>query len=128
MLSDCEIILAGNNVFTGIRTYCFWWNCSYYNLPSKKECLSRQDELCTVWDRYGNEGEIRWLSCPNCNKTASIRKGSFFEQSKLTLQKWLLLMHWWARQYPVTDAAVEVEVTEKTAIQVYQWLRDVCIY
>ena len=69
----------------------------------------------------------RWR-CPDCNKTASIRKGSFFEQSKLTLQKWLLLMHWWARQYPVTDAAVEVEVTEKTAIQVYQWLRDVCSY
>ena len=66
----------------------------------------------------------RWR-CPDCNKTASI---SFFEQSKLTLQKWLLLMHWWARQYPVTDAAVEVEVTEKTAIQVYQWLRDVCSY
>ena len=54
----------------------------------------------------------RWR-CPDCNKTASIRKGSFFEQSKLTLQKWLLLMHWWARQYPVTDAAVEVEVTEQ---------------
>ena len=44
-----------------------------------------------------------------------IRKRSFFEQSKLTLQKWLLLMHWWARQYPVTDAAVEVEVTEKNS-------------
>ena len=59
-ISDCEIILAGNNDFTGIRTYCFWWNCSYYNLSSKRECLSRCHELCTVWDRYGNEGEIRY--------------------------------------------------------------------
>ena len=56
----------------------------------------------------------------------SIRRGSFFERSKLTLQKWLLLMHWWAKEYPVTNAAEEVEVSNKTAIQVYAWLRDVC--
>ena len=52
--------------------------------------------------------------CPDCNKTGSIRKGSFFEQSKLTLQKWLLLMQWWTRQHPVTDATVEVEVTDSS--------------
>ena len=132
MLSDCEIILAGNNVFTGIRTYCFWWNCSYYNLPSKNVLADRMNcAQCGIGMEMKERSDIsdgyRWR-CPDCNKTASIRKGSFFEQSKLTLQKWLLLMHRWARQYPVTDAAVEVEVTEKTAIQVYQWLRDVCSY
>ena len=58
----------------------------------------------------------------------SIRKGSFFAKSKITLQKWRLLMHWWARQYPVKDAANEVAVSEATTIQVYSWLRDVCSY
>ena len=32
----------------------------------------------------------------------------------------------WARQYPVTDAFQEAQVSERSAIQVYQWLRDVC--
>ena len=35
-------------------------------------------------------------------------------------------MHWWIRQYPVTDAAEEAKVTEKTAVQAYQYLRDIC--
>ena len=62
----------------------------------------------------------RWR-CPQCRKCVTIRKGSFFEKSRLSLQKWLLLMHWWAKEYPVTDAAQEIEVDESTAIQVYQW-------
>ena len=32
----------------------------------------------------------------------------------------------WARQYPVTDAAQKAEVDKGTAIDVYQWFREVC--
>ena len=35
-------------------------------------------------------------------------------------------MYWWARNYPVTDAAREAEGTGATACTVYQWLREVC--
>lgn len=35
-------------------------------------------------------------------------------------------MYFWAREYPVSDAAEEAEVQEKTAIDIYQWLRQVC--
>ena len=68
---------------------------------------------------------VRWR-CPDCHKCTSIRKDSFFEKSKITLQKWLLLIHWWSRQYSVKDAAKETQVSEATAIQVYSYLRDVC--
>ena len=37
-----------------------------------------------------------------------------------------MLIYWWVRQYPVTDAAQEAEVQEKSAVQVYQYLRDIC--
>ena len=60
----------------------------------------------------------RWR-CPTCHKGITIRENSFFQRSKLTLQKWLVLINWWARQCPVTDAAQEEEVTEATAIQVH---------
>ena len=45
--------------------------------------------------------------------------GTFFEQwSCLSLRQWIVLLYWWAREYvyPVTDAAQEAEVDEKTAI------------
>jgi hypothetical protein len=35
-------------------------------------------------------------------------------------------MYYWAREYPVRDAAEEAQVQQKTAIDVYQWLREVC--
>ena len=38
----------------------------------------------------------------------------------------VLLMYWWAQNYPVTDVAHETEPTEATACAVYQWLRGVC--
>ena len=52
--------------------------------------------------------------------------GEFFANSKVTLQKWLLLMHWWARDYPVTDAAEEAKISCHTAVQVYQYFHDIC--
>ena len=50
----------------------------------------------------------------------------FFSKSRLTLQKWLILIYFWVREYPVTDATEEAEVHKGSAIDVYQWLREVC--
>ena len=46
--------------------------------------------------------------------------------SRLSLQKWLLLIHYWARNYPVTDSAEETKVDAGTAVDVFQWFREVC--
>ena len=64
--------------------------------------------------------------CPRCKTRKTIRDGSFFHKSHISLQKWLLLIYLWARQYPVCDVAEEVEVDQHTAIDVFQWLREVC--
>ena len=56
----------------------------------------------------------------------SAQREVFFENSKLSLQQWLILMHWWCRQYPVTDASQEAKVTEATGVQAYQYFRDIC--
>ena len=32
----------------------------------------------------------------------------------------------WAREYPVTDVSEEAEVHIETAIDIFQWLREVC--
>ena len=46
--------------------------------------------------------------------------------SRISLKQWIILFHWWAREYPVTDAAEEAEVDRKTAIRAYQHCRDIC--
>ena len=41
----------------------------------------------------------------------------FFSKSKLPLQKWLML-YLWAREYPVSDAAEEAEISSRVAIDI----------
>ena len=67
---------------------------------------------------------VSWW-CSTCKGRKTIRDGSFFAKSRLTLQKWLLIIYMWVRQYPVTDVAEEAEVELHTAIDIFQWLREV---
>ena len=71
-----------------------------------------------------SDGYSWW--CRNCKTRKSIREGSFFSKSKINLQKWLLIIYMWARQYHVTDVSEEAEVHIETAIDIFQWLREVC--
>ena len=57
--------------------------------------------------------------CPQGYTRKSICDGSFFSKSKITLHKWMLLLHFWVYQYLVTDAMQEAEVDRQTAIDVY---------
>ena len=64
--------------------------------------------------------------CSNCKSLLSIRHKRFFSKSNLPLQKWLLMLYLWAREYPVTDAAEEAEISSRVVVDIYQWLREVC--
>ncbi len=63
---------------------------------------------------------VSW-KCPRCKGRKSIRESSFFSKSRLTLQKWLLLIMWAAWECPVTITASMIEVDEGTAIDVYRY-------
>ena len=96
-----------------------------------KRLLARLQDCstCNVPMRQGTRKDVTdglvWR-CPQCKTTKSIRAGSFFSKSRLPLQKWLLLLHFWVKEYPVTDAATDIEVDKNTACDVYRWLREVC--
>ena len=47
-------------------------------------------------------------------------QGTFFAKSWLPLQKWLLLMYLWVREYPIKDAQEEAEVAHDTAVCIYR--------
>ena len=84
---------------------------------------------CTIPMDLGKKADISdgcIFRCSTCKMTKSLRAGSFFSKSKLTLQKWLVMIYWWVRDYPVSDAAEEAKVSRDRTINVYQWLREVC--
>ena len=56
----------------------------------------------------------------------TIREGSFFSNSKLSLQKWLFILVLWANNTPITDATDDAEIDTRTGVDIYQWLREVC--
>ena len=68
---------------------------------------------------------VRW-KCPNCKTSKSIRVGSFFDKSRMTLQQWIMLLFFWADDTPVSKATKHAQVSEHTSIDVYEWLRGVC--
>ena len=71
----------------------------------------------------------RWrCTDSHCKKSLSLRQGTFFENTRIALQQILMLVYWWCRQYPVTQACQEAGVSKTTAIDMYQWLREVCSY
>ena len=88
-------------------------------LPNPKTCPACSTATTMVLEcRDDVSDKYRWR-CPTCQKGISLRDGTFFNKSHLSVQKWVILIHWWAMQYPVTDAAEKAEVTESTASQVY---------
>ena len=122
-VAEMSILDIGPVVFGGTAGIIAFFQ-SKGVLARRQQC-SQCGVAMAMQDRGDISDGCRWR-CPNCHKGVSIRKGSFLALSKLTLQKWLILMHWWAKEYPVTEAAVEAKVSEPTAIQVYQWLREAC--
>lgn len=40
-------------------------------------------------------------------------------KSRLSLQKWLLVIYLWAREYPVTDVASEANISARVAVDMY---------
>ena len=71
-----------------------------------------------------SDGYSWW--CRQCKGRKTIREGSFFSKSKLSLQKWLFLLILWAKETPVMDVIDDAEIDTRTGVDVYQWLREVC--
>lgn len=66
--------------------------------------------------------------CPDtlCHTMSTIRAGSFFEKSKISLDKWLLLLHHWATNAKVATTSSAVGVSKVTIMQVNKFFREIC--
>ena len=64
--------------------------------------------------------------CPKRRTYRTIRAGSFFERSRITLDTWLYVTYLWSQGTKVNSVERQVQIDEKTIIQMFQYLRDVC--
>ena len=55
-----------------------------------------------------------------------MRTGSFFSNSNITLTKYLLMVLHWAYDDQVLDVCQRVHLGEKTGVQCFQYVRDIC--
>ena len=64
--------------------------------------------------------------CPSCKTRTSLRQGSFFAKSHLILHC-MIIIHFWSKQYTLGETAESVEIWKNIAVDVYQWLREICL-
>jgi hypothetical protein len=64
--------------------------------------------------------------CPKRRTYRTIRAGSFFERSRITFDKWLYVIYLWSQGTKVNSVERQEQIGERTVIQMFQYLRDVC--
>ena len=66
--------------------------------------------------------------CPvnHCRKRRSIRAGSFFEDSKISLHHWLYIIFLWSIDETNRKVSLLTGLSLRTVVTVLQRLRDIC--
>ena len=83
------------------------------------------------WTKFARSGDGFVWKCQNkecCafKGTLSIRKGSFFNKSKITLQMWLHAMFLWAEGIGVETATHILNLSRRTLVAIYNFFREIC--
>jgi hypothetical protein len=63
-----------------------------------------------------------------CRRSKSIRAGSFFDQSRLTLCECMLFLHLWSRNYSEKLICDDFNFSNNTVVDWARFCRDLCVY
>ena len=75
-------------------------------------------------DKYA--WKCQFKDCEKYQQYESIRKGSFFFRSKLSLQKWVEAIFFWCEQTSVTHSVNFLNLSRVTVIDIHNFCREVC--
>uniref|UniRef100_A0A0P4WJT7 ISXO2-like transposase domain-containing protein n=1 Tax=Scylla olivacea TaxID=85551 RepID=A0A0P4WJT7_SCYOL len=84
------------------------------NWTKHSKCVDR-----VVW-------KCQTKGCTKYKGTTSIRTGSFFARSRLSLQKWVHIMYLWSERIGETTASRQINLSEKTTIDCFSFFREIC--
>jgi transposase-like protein len=88
------------------------------------ECSSCGNCMQTVMDKSRNDG--CFFRCYPCKKMLSIRTGSFFSRSKLTLGQLLIFVYFWTLKISTSAIAAMLGISEHSAVDWSNLIREVC--
>ncbi|KAK7477868.1 hypothetical protein BaRGS_00030864, partial [Batillaria attramentaria] len=80
----------------------------------------------TVGTFNGHTDGKRWRCPGRCNVTKTIRDGSWFEKSKISLPNNILLFYCWHMDLPQVQVSRELEVSTRTVVDWMNFIREVC--
>ena len=104
---------------------CLEWLCQRRLIKNSLACEICEHQCTLTRCQKGIDG-YRW-KCSTCNFMASVRSGSFFIKSKLSLTVLVLLIYYWAKQSPQKEVRKELDIAcTHTTVDWYNFCRDVC--
>ena len=59
------------------------------------------------------------------NERISVKKGSFFHDSNLTLEQFSKIIYWWSQKASVAHVCHETGVNKNAVIDVFQFIREI---
>ena len=95
-------------------------------LASSMDCQKCNNGTAMVFTERTEQGVKGWLYFAlhplSHNEDHLNNKFFFFAKSKLPLNKWVFLLYLWSMDVGVCTAALQAEVSEVTAVDVYQFV------
>ena len=83
-------------------------------------------ECCIVGDISLSDGQIFQCTDQGCRKRYSIRIGSFFARSKLSLDKLTTIIYFFCASTRVSECVKFTKVSQRVVILWYNYCRDIC--
>jgi hypothetical protein len=78
--------------------------------------------------RINGDGLMFFCAKRTCRKAKSIRNGSFFARSKLSLFNIMLFIHLWAKNYPEKIIIDDFVFSNNTVVDWSRFCRDLCFF
>eukprot|EP00731_Ephydatia_muelleri_P030038 Em0021g561a len=102
------------------------WCQRHKLLAERKSCPKCGREMHLVKRKAVNKEEMGWR-CPRkgCRLEVALRSGTFFEGSKLGIEKIMRMVYLWSVKTPLVKMKEEIEVAAQTAVDWYNFICDV---
>ena len=105
--------------------------CKFYKIirttPPKCNIIDCGRDMRWIKDKTKSDGFV-WRCPSHKGRKVSIRKDSYFEKSRLSLEKLMKLVYYFAYETPVTTTLDFVQIHSEAAVGWYAYIRDAISY
>lgn len=104
---------------------CVQWLAERKLIKNAVQCDNCNKPASLISRKRTKDGK-EWR-CSQCSFICSVRKGSFFHRSHLSLHQIIILIYCWANDLPQNIAAHEADTRASTVVEWFNFCRGECI-